>query len=183
MKINSKKHSSDVIKKLNLNRVPELICSFYEPGIINDFCNKYIAKKYVLRDLESPSGKYFICKSKEECVACAKEYSGAFSLAVSCFAYDNIALLGEILLTKESVTIVGGNAKGINHRTVYQNAIINTKTTLDDDKIWDVEGVEELIKYIVEHNLYDVIVEYVVYESPVGLNNEKVLIVELRSDY
>lgn len=104
-------------------------------------------------------------------------------MAVSCFAYEKIVLLGEILLTKESVTIVGGNSEGVKHRTVYQNAIINTHTTLDDDKIWEVDGVEELISYIIKHNLYDVIVEFVVYDKPVGINNEKVLIVELRSDY
>ena len=39
------------------------------------------------------------------------------------------------------------------------------------------------INYIVIHNLYDVIVEYVVYDKPVGFNNDKVLITELRSDY
>lgn len=97
----------------------------------------------------------------------AKEYSKAFSLAVSCFAYENIVLLDEIYLTKDNVTIVGGNAKGVVHRNVYQNAIINTTTTLDDDKIWEVDGVEEIITYVVNHNLYDVIVEFVVYDKPI----------------
>ncbi|MBR1987944.1 MAG: hypothetical protein IKA36_02775 [Clostridia bacterium] len=104
-------------------------------------------------------------------------------MAVSCFAYENIVLLGEICLTKDGVTIVGSNHKDAHHRNVYQKAIINCKTTLDDDKIWDVLGVEELIAYVAGHNLYDVIVEFVVYDKPVGVNNQKVLIVELRSDY
>lgn len=183
MKINSKKQSANIIKKLNLNRVPEVVCEIYEPSVIETFCNKYFAKRYILRDAENPSGKYYLCNNKEECLKNAKEYLGTFSLAVSCFAYENIVLLGEVFLTKESVTIVGGNAKGVVHRNVYQNAIINTTTTLDDDKIWDVDGVEDLINYIVNHNLYDVIVEYVIYDKPVGLNNDKVLITELRSDY
>lgn len=183
MKINSKKHSASVIAKLNLNRVPEVVCDIYDPNVIENFCNKYISKKYVLRDAESASGKYFFCKSKEECLNLAKEYGGKFSLAISCFAYDNIVLLGEVFLTKDSITIVGGNDKDITHRNAYQKSIINTTTTLDDNKIWETDGVEEIIQYIIEHNLYDVIVEYVVYDKPVGINNEKVLIVELRSDY
>ena len=183
MKILSKAHSANIISKLNLNRVPEVICKIYETSVIQSFCDKYISKKYILRDLENPSGKYFFCNNKEECLSYAKQYLGAFSLAVSCFAYENIVLLGEILLTKDGVTIVGGNTKDINHRNAYQKSIINTCTTLNDDKIWEVDGVEDLIDYIVKHNLYDVIVEYVVYDKPVGINNEKVLIVELRSDY
>lgn len=183
MKINSKKHSANIISKLNLNRVPEVVCGIYEASVIHSFCDKYVSKKYILRDLENPSGKYFFCHSKEECLNSAKEYSGAFSLSVSCFAYENIVLLGEIYLTKNSVTIVGGNDKDIHHRNVYQKSIINTCTTLNDDKIWEVDGVEDLVAYIVKHNLYDVVVEYVVYDKPVGINNEKVLIVELRSDY
>ena len=183
MKILSKSHSSRMISNLNLNRVPEVVCTTYEESVINSFCNKYVANKYILRDVENPSGKYFFCTCKEDCLNFAKEYSGAFSLAVSCFAYGNIVLLGEIYLTKNNVTLVGGNDKGIVHRNVYEKAIINTSTTLDDDKIWEVDGVEELISYIIKHNLYDVIVEFVVYDKPVGINNEKVLIVELRSDY
>lgn len=183
MKILSKAHSASIIANLNLNRVPEVICKTYESSVIESFCDKYIEKKYILRDLENANGKYFFCYNKEECLSSAKEYLGAFSLAVSCFAYENIVLLGEICLTKDSVTIVGGNAKDIHHRNVYQKAIINTHTTLDDDKIWEVPGVEEIINYVVSHNLYDVIVEFVVYDKSIGLNKNKVLITELRSDY
>jgi len=183
MKILSKAHSASIISKLNLNRVPEIVCDIYEASVIESFCDKYVVKKYILRDVENPSGKYFLCHNKDECLKSAKEFLGAFSLAVSCFSYENIVLLGEIYLTKDGIIIVGSDDKTVHHRNVYQKAIINCNTTLDDDKIWKVDGVEDLIAYIVKHNLYDVIVEYVVYDKPVGINNEKVLIVELRSDY
>lgn len=183
MKIESKKHSANIIKKLNLNRVPEVVCDTYEKFVIESFCDKYVAKTYILRDVENPSGKYFLCHSKEDCLISAMEYSGAFSLAVSCFAYENIVLLGEICLTKDFVIIVASNDKTVHHRNVYQKAIIDLKTTLDDDRIWEVEGVEELIQYVVDHNLYDVIVEFVVYDKGVGVNDNKVLITELRSEY
>lgn len=183
MRIDSKKHSSSIINQLNLNRVPEIVCDTFQKEVIESFCDQNIAKIYILRDLETPSGKYFFCKSKEECISNAKQYAGTFSIAVSCFAYDNIVLLGEVYLTKESVIIVGGNDKDIHHRNVYEKATINKSTTLNDKSIWKVEGVEEIITYLITHNLYDVIVEYVVYDKPVGVNKEKVLIVELRSNY
>lgn len=183
MKINSKKHSASIISKLNLNRVPEIVCEIYEASVIESFCDKYVEKKYILRDVENASGKYFLCHNKDECLKSAKEYSGAFSLAVSCFSYENIVLLGEICLTKDGIIIVGSDDKTVHHRNVYQKAIINCNTTLDDDKIWEVPGVEEIINYVVDHNLYDVVVEFVVYDKPVGLNKNKVLITELRSDY
>jgi len=56
-------------------------------------------------------------------------------------------------------------------------------TTMEDDKLWEVPGFNDLIKYVIEHNLKDTIVEFVVFNHNVGVNNEKVLIVELRSDY
>lgn len=183
MKILSKKHSSEVIKNLNLNRVPELVLGVYDKDAIIKFCNNYPSDRYILRDVDNPSGKYFFCKNVNECVESAKSYSGNFSLGISCFSYKNIILLGEIILTKNNITIVASNDKDANHRNVYQKAVIDTTTTLDDDKLWDVEGVESLIKYLVEHNIYDVIVEFVIYDQPVGVNNHKVLIVELRSNY
>ena len=183
MRIESKKQSASIIKMLNLNRVPEVVCDVYETAVIESFCDKYVAKTYILRDVENPSGKYFLCNNKAECLVNAKEYKGSFSLAISCFAYENIVLLGEMCLTKDSILIVGSNDKNTRHRNVYQNAIINTKTTIDDNSIWSVNGVKEIFQYVVEHNLYDVIVEFVVYDKPVGLNRDKVLITELRSDY
>jgi len=36
---------------------------------------------------------------------------------------------------------------------------------------------------LIKHNLYDVIVEFVIYRDSVGVNKERVLIVELRSEY
>ena len=183
MKILSKKHSGQIIKKLNLNRVPEIVLTEYNAEIISNFCDNNASTKYILRDLDNTSGQFYFCLSKEECLNCAKAYTGNFSIAVSCFAYTNIVLLGEVLLTKNNITIIAGNHPKIHHRNANEYALINTITTLDDDKIWEVEGVEELVKYIVEHNLYDVIIEFVVYDKSVGTNKEKVLIVELRTEY
>ena len=183
MKIESKQHSADVIKKLRLNGVPECVFHEFDEQGIKSFCAKYFSTKYILRDLDSPAGKYYFCANVDECLQNAKNYMGTFSLGVSCFSYTGLILLGEIYLTKENVTLIARTDDKANHRNIYENADFKLNTTLEDDKLWEVPGFDLLIKYIIEHNLYDIIVEFVVYDKNVGVNNEKVLIVELRSDY
>ena len=65
MNVLSKKHSSELIRDLNLNRVPEILLDSYDEMKIGDFCDKYNEPIYILRDLESPNGMFFVCKSKE----------------------------------------------------------------------------------------------------------------------
>ena len=183
MKIISKEESSKIIARLNLNGVPEIVLHKFNKKLIEEFCDKFVVSKYILRDLENPIGQYYFCKNKTECCICAKNYKGTFSLGVSCFAYKNIVLLGDIQVKKDSVTLVARTDENANHRNIYDQTEINFTTTLDDEKLWDIQGFDLLIKYILDHNLYDVIVEFVVFDRNVGVNNEKVLIVELRSEY
>ena len=183
MKIESKKHSSQVIKNLNLNRVPELILNQFDKDAIAEFCDKNKSNLYILRDLQNPSGKYYFCKTKKECVDNSKNYKGDFSIAISCFAYNGIVLVGEIYISKENVVLVGRNDKDANHRNLYEKPCVNFNTTLEDNSLWEAQGVEEIIGYVVEHNLYDMVIEFIVYDHEVGVNNEKILIVELRTEY
>lgn len=183
MIVRSKKHSSELIKRLGLNGVPEEVFTRYNRETIEYFCDSNPASKYILRDLDNPSGKYFICNSKDECINNAKEYNGAFSLAVSCFAYDDRILLGEVLISNNRIVIGARNDQGAHHRNIYDNPCINLDTDWDNKKLWTVNGVEEVFNYLTSKNIYDVIVEFVVFNHPVGLHNNRVLIVELRSNY
>ena len=106
MKILSKEESSKIISRLNLNGVPEVVFHKYDREAVEKFCDKYVVSRYILRDLENPSGQYYFCKNKAECVESAKNYKGAFSLGVSCFAYKNIVLLGDVQLKKDSIKMI-----------------------------------------------------------------------------
>ena len=75
MIIESKKHSSEIIKKLRLNGVPEFTFLDYDEEAINNFCKKYPSTKYILRDLDNPNGQYFFCKNVQECIDGAKKYT------------------------------------------------------------------------------------------------------------
>ena len=183
MDIKSKRHSSELIKKLNLNGVPEVLFKEYDEVKIGEFCDKYKDPIYILRDLSCPSGKYFICKSKDDCLMNAKNYDGEFSLAVSCGSYTGKILLGEILISNNRVVIGARNDKESHHRNIYDNPCINLDTDWNDKRLWKIDGVEKLFNYLASNKIYDTIVDFVVYDHEVGINNNDVLIVELRSKY
>ena len=53
----------------------------------------------------------------------------------------------------------------------------------DDERLDKVKGVEEVFNYLISKKIFDTIVEFVVYDHDVGIYNNKVLIVELRTNY
>ena len=183
MNVMSKKHSSELISKLNLNRVPEILIEKYDENKIDEFCKKYQEPVYILRDLDSPSGLFFVCKSKKECIENAKNYPGHFSLAVSYSSYTGKVLLGDIMISNNRVIIGARNDAASHHRNIYENPCINLDTEWDDKRLWRVDGVEKVFNYLLSKNILDVVVEFVVYDKKVGVNQDNVLIVELRSKY
>lgn len=183
MQVNSKRHSSELIKQLGINGAPEITMDVYDKDKIEMFCNKYPEPVYILRDLDNPSGMFFVCRSKDECLENAKKYTGTFSLAVSCVSYEGKILLGEVMIKNNRIIIGARNDKESHHRNIYDNPIINLDTDWDDKRLWKVEGIELLFNYLVSKKLFDVIVEFVVYDHKVGTHNNEVLVVELRSNY
>ena len=183
MDIYSKRHSSELIEKLNLNRVPEILLKKYDEKQISEFCDRYQEPVYILRDLDSPNGMFFVCRSKIECLENAKNYPGQFSLAVSYSSYTGKVLLGDIMISNNRVVIGARNDSASHHRNIYENPCINLSTDWDDKRLWKVDGVEQAFNYLLNKNIFDVVVEFVVYDKKVGVNQDNVLIVELRSKY
>ena len=179
MKIANKQDSFNQIKKLGLNRAPEIVATKDEVERIEEFLNKNKGSVYVIRDLETAMGKYHFVKSKEECLKKIKEYKGKFSLAVSIKSYTGRVLTGDIFINGDNVELTYSLDPEATHRNLDQSLY----APLYDDKLWRIPGVSDLIKYITDKNLMNVIVEFAVYDNKVGSKKEKVLIVELRTDY
>lgn len=183
MNIKSKKESVRLIKELGLNGVPEEIIEAYDDERIRAFCRKYQASTYILRDLYKPNGQYYLCYNVEECIANAKNYEKDFLLGVSVVSYDGKILLGDILVNKEKIILTARTDIHSHHRNIYSEPEIMINTTWFDKKLFNIKGVDVLLAYIVNHNLYDTIIEFVVYDNKVGMKNENVLIVEFRDTY
>lgn len=188
MYVKTKKESIEKIKELKLNHFKEEVFGINDFERIKLFFLQNPAKEYCLRDGKNTSGKFFFVSSYEECLQKLIEYKGFITLCVSANEYDdNIILLGDIKVKKgfetDIVDLTARTDKNADHRNIYEEPEYNIHTTLDDDKIWDIPGFSKIISYIAKYELYDVVVEFAVYDCPVGINNENVAIFELRSDY
>lgn len=188
MIIKTKKESIEKIKNLGLNHFMEEIFGVKELDKIKKFFDENNAQEYCLRDPEKINGKFFFIKDFEECKTKLKNYKNLVTVCVSSNEYDDdIVLLGDIKVKREYgseiIDITARTDKDADHRNIYKNPKYNLHTDLNDDKLWNIPGFTKLIRYITDHELYDVIVEFVVYDCPVGVNKEHVAIYELRSEF
>ena len=188
MQVKTKKESIEKIKELDLNTFEADVIDSKNLDKIEEFFKKNPAQEYVLRDTEKAAGKFFFVKDFDECKKILKNYKKNVTIVVSFNDLkDDLVLLGDICVKKElendSVDITARTDKEATHRNVYEKPEYNYHTTLEDNRLWDIPGFSKLIAYITEHELYDIIVEFAVFDCPVGNKKEKVAICELRSEF
>ena len=188
MIVKNKKESIQKIKELNLNHFKEDVFGVKDEEKIKEFFMENPASEYCLRDPEKTSGKFFFVKSFDECLKKLKNYKNYVTICVSANEYDeDIVLLGDIKVKKEFgndvVDITARTDKNADHRNIYENPEFNLHTNLEDDKLWNIPGFSKLIRYITDHDLYDIVIEFAVYDCPVGVNKENIAIYELRSEF
>ena len=69
-------------------------------------------------------------------------------------------------------------------RDAYRRPTIVVNTDIFDDKALDkIPDFDFLYEYIFKHNLVDIIVEFALFNIPLGINNERIVIFELRTHY
>ena len=54
---------------------------------------------------------------------------------------------------------------------------------IDDKRLDDIDGLDQVIDYVFKKNLFDVMVEFASMDIPIGTNQEKVIVFELRTEY
>ena len=188
MIIKTKKQSIEKIKELGLNTFVSEIFDCKNLEKIENFFEETNATEYVLRDPEKASGKFFFVKNFGECKSKLKNYKSNVTISVSFNELkDDLVLLGDIIVKKEFgndvVDITARSDKDATHRNIYEKPEFNFHANLEDDRLWNMPGFSKLIAYITEHELYDVIVEFAVFDCPVGNKKEKVAVFELRSEF
>ena len=188
MIIRNKKESIEKIKELGLNTFVAEVIETENLEKIKKFFDENPAPEYVLRDPEKASGKFFFVKSLEECKAKLENYESKVTICVSYNGYkDDLVLLGDIIVKNEFgndvVDITARSDRDATHRNVYEKPEFNYHTNLEDERLWNIPGFTKLMRYISEHELYDVIVEFAVFDCPVGNKREQVAVCELRSEY
>ena len=184
MIIKNKIESIEMIKSLHLNQFPEELFFRGDEERVSSFLKKYPAKYYAVRD-KSKSGGVFKLKVEDSKVLDEiKEYD-SFTINVSSANYDeNQILVGEIefLSNGEVYLILSSNPK-YSVRDALRDPDFNLKTNIFDDILNEIPGFDFIYDYVTKNDLMDVIVEFSLFDIPVGIQNEKIVIYELRTHY
>lgn len=184
MKIKNKIESSQKIEELKLNKFPEEIFKSREESKVIEFINKYPAKYYAIRDKAKSRGVFKLAVTKEDILKEIKDYE-LFSINVSSTNYkDNQVLVGEIeILSNSEIYLTLSKRPAYSVRDAISYPDYNFKTDIFDKRLNEIEYFDYLYKYILKNNLLDTIVEFSLFNIKVGINNENIVIYEIRTDY
>ena len=186
--IKDKKDSIAKMKELGLNYFPLEVFSVTDLEGIKDFVEKNPAKEYCMRSANKAKGAFCFVANFEEAKQSLSLFEEEVTICVSYNEYkEDIVLVGDIIIHKsygeESVDLTARTDSEATHRNIYEKPEYNLHTSLENDKLWDIPGVSKIMRYISDHELYNVIVEFTVYSCRVGVNKENVVISEIRTTY
>ena len=186
--INDKKDSIIKMKELGLNYFPLDTFETCDIKGIASFMEKYPANEYVLRSANKAKGDFYFVKDLDEAKAKLHLFEKDVTVCVSYNEYkEDIVLVGDIIVhkhgTSESIDLTARTDVEATHRNIYENPQYNLHTSIEDDRVWDIPGFSKIMRYISDHQLYNVIIEFSVYSCRIGVNKENVVISELRTGY
>ena len=184
MRIASKLESITQIEKLGLNKFPEQLFKANEYQKVQEFLKRYPAKYYAIRDKSKAGGVFKLKVEASDVIKEIQEYS-LFTINVSSANYvENQMLVGEIqILSSNEVYLIVSQDPAASVRDALRNPSFNLKTDIFDKKLNQIPHFDFLYEYISSHGLYDVILEFALFNTKLGMNKEKIVIYELRTDY
>lgn len=184
MIIKNKTESYNKIIELNLNKFPEEIFTKNDIQKIKNFIKNYPAKYYAIRD-KSKSGGIFKLRVEQENILKEIEDYDLFSINVSSYNYrKNQVLVGEIFINNNTVNATLSTNKNYSVRDAINNPDFNISTNIYDNKTLDkIPYFDNVYKYIIENKLKNIIVEFSYFNTKLGINNENIIIYELRTNY
>ncbi len=177
----NKQESRALITKLDLNTVPEVFLANNDYVGMKSFIDNNKAKRYVVRDAEHASSKYFYVDDLSACKEAAKQFSGKIILAVSLNSYENKLLLGAVEICEDKIKICATTDSTKDHRTLYDNPEFNYATDIFDKRLSSIPCFDDLYKFVLDNKLEGLTIEFTVYDKLVGNKKQKILINELRN--
>ena len=184
MLIKNKLESMKKISELGLNKFPEQLFKADEQEKVKEFLSCYPARYYAIRDKSRAGG---IFKLKVPAMDVLTEISGynLFTINVSSANYvENQILVGEIKILSNgeiyATLSIDPTASG---RDALRKPTFNLKTDIFDRKLDEIPHFNFIYQYISENKLYDVIVEFALFNKNVGTKQEKIIVYELRTHY
>lgn len=184
MIIKDKIESINKINELGLNKFPEQIFKNNEETKVQEFLENNFANYYAIRD-KSKAGGVFKLKVDYDKVLEEIQGYNLFTINVSSANYvDNQLLVGEIeFLSNGEVYAILSLDPLASVRDALSKPTFNLKTDIFDKRLNEIPHFNVIYQYIADHNLYDVIVEFALFNKEVGIKREKVIVYELRTHY
>ena len=184
-KTRNKKESADLMLLLKINQFPRIILKETDESKIKDFVTKYDAKYYAVRDMSRANSKLFNLKVEKENLLEYVKHASNYLINVSSFNYvENQLCTGEIRVNSDmSLSLTVSNNKTFSARDAVGLPDFNFASDVYDKKLKKIAGISQVIDYIFKYRLFDIIVEFSSFDRKVGINNENVIIYELRTDY
>ena len=184
MKINNKLESIEAINNLGLNKFPEQLFKKGEQRKVKEFLKNNPANYYAIRDKMKPRGLFKLKVPYDRVLEDIKEYD-LFSINVSSSNYaDNQLLVGEIeLLSNGEVYSSLSLDPSASVRDAVSKPDFNIRTNIFDKELDNIPHFDYIYKYISDNNLYDIIVEFSLFDIEVGIKKERIIVYELRTNY
>ncbi len=109
-----------------------------------------------------------------------KRYAVYESLAI---ADDRLILQGDIEIDRDFIMRASlSDIKGISNRIAMEKPVYNIYNyDLKEKRDPPISGLSKVIDYISQNSLIDMVVEFSLFEIPVGINQENIIIWELRN--
>ena len=186
MIVKNKKDAIEKIKKLKLNYFPLEVFDVKNQNAIKAFFKKFNAEEYVLRDPTKTNAKFYFVKNFDEAMAILPKFKTEVTIDVSYRPFkDFIVLVGDIKIYKNTnmVDLTARTDTEATNRNIYEKPEYNLHASLDEERVWRIPGFDKIVRYISDHQLFDVIVEFGVYDCKLGVNKENVVISEIRTDF
>lgn len=184
MIIKNKLESINKINELKLNKFPEMLFKENEEAKVQKFIDEYPAKFYAIRDKSKAGGTFKLKVDYNKVLDEIKGYN-LFTINVSSANYvDNQLLVGEIeFMSNGEVYAILSIDPTASVRDALANPTFNLKANIFDKRLNKIPHFDYIYQYISNNNLYDVIVEFALFDKEVGTRNEKVIVYELRTHY
>jgi len=172
------------ISELGLNKFPEQLFRENEQEKIKEFLNCYPAKYYAIRDKSKAGGIFKLKVPRYDVLTEISDYK-LFTINVSSANYvENQILVGEIeILSNGEVYVTLSVDPTASVRDALRNPTFNLKTDILDKRLNEIPSFDLIYQYISKNELYDVIVEFALFNTEVGIKNERIIVYELRTHY
>ena len=184
MFINNKLESMQKINELGLNKFPEELFKEDEQEMVKEFVNCYPAKYYAIRDKSRAGGVFKLKVLAKDVLSEISDYK-LFTINVSSANYvENQILVGEIeILSNGEVYLTLSIDPTASVRDALRNPTFNFKTNIFDKRLNKIPNFDLIYQYVSQNGLYDVIVEFALFNSEIGIKKERIIVYELRTHY